>query len=83
MEKPLTVGVWVTITLYAVIGLFGVFVFGDALPNTQLLTDGYGVNDQTAVTLQARNAAGPVVTVSARRLATVPGTITAHADYVR
>ena len=44
MEKKLTVSVWVAVAAYAFAGLFGLIVFRDALPNTQRLTDGYGVN---------------------------------------
>jgi hypothetical protein len=52
MEKPLAVSVWVAVALYAAIGLFGVVVFHDALPNTQQLTDGYGVGYTTTAVSQ-------------------------------
>lgn len=65
MEKKLTVSVWVAVALYAFAGLFGMIVFHDALPNTQGMTDGYGVNyATTALTYTSTAASGAAGIVS-------------------
>ncbi len=52
MEKMLGLGLWVVVTLYtAAVGVFGV-VFHDVLPDTQQLTDGYGVSYVTTAALR-------------------------------
>jgi hypothetical protein len=64
MEKPLALSMWIAVALYAVCGLFGIVVFHDALPNTQQMTDGYGVNYRTTAALPTRNAALPILKIS-------------------
>jgi hypothetical protein len=46
MEKTLSFGLWAVIALYVVVGVFGL-VFPNVLPDTQQLTDGYGVSYAT------------------------------------
>ena len=46
----LGLGLWVIVTLYAAVGVFGV-VFHDVLPDTRQLTDGYGVSYVTTAAL--------------------------------
>jgi hypothetical protein len=43
MGNPLTSSLWAAVTLYAIIGLFGVIVLHDATPSILDLTGGYGV----------------------------------------
>ena len=52
MEKTLGFGLWVVVALYAAVGVCGV-VFHNVLPDTQQLTDGYGVSHLTAAALRA------------------------------
>ncbi len=51
MEKMLGLGLWVVVALYAAVGVFGV-VFHNMLPDTRLLTEGYGVSYVTTAALR-------------------------------
>ncbi len=43
MENPLALRLWISVALYAALGMFGIAVFHDATPSIQNMTDGYGV----------------------------------------
>ncbi len=53
MEKPLIASLWAAVALYAIIGLFGVFVFHDVNPSILDLTGGYGVGYSTVAVSDA------------------------------
>lgn len=55
MEKALGFGLWVVIALYAAVGVSGL-VFNNVLPDTQQLTDGYGVGYATTAAFRTANA---------------------------
>ncbi len=43
MENPLALRLWISVALYAALGVLGIAVFHDATLSTQKMTDGYGV----------------------------------------
>jgi hypothetical protein len=43
MENPLALRLWISVALYAALGVFGIVIFHDATPSIQNMTDGYGV----------------------------------------
>ncbi len=43
MENPLALRLWISVALYAALGVFGIVIFHDATPSLQKMTDGYGV----------------------------------------
>jgi hypothetical protein len=73
MENPLTVTLWVAVALYAVVSVCGVIVFHDALPNTQKLTDGYGVGYATTDAAETRNGERLILIHSTGRVSPIPG----------
>jgi hypothetical protein len=50
MANPLTLSVWLGITLYVAVGLFAVIIFHDAAPIMLDATSGYGISSQKAAT---------------------------------
>jgi len=43
MENPVALKLWISVALYAALGMFGIAVFHDTTPSIQSMTDGYGI----------------------------------------